>query len=333
MGILMSSNKSSSLNCFGIGCMVLMAIPLLTIIGFNSGGVILPLILVVGLVAIIAAVRKQNKNNANQGVVPPAIFNTTVPTVTPVPRATTVDLSASNVTTVAAPASAKLGSGEFTTSICGHGFTEEDLEGKKTVKCPCGYEYEVATLREYRKLQLQLAQTQSKLDAVLAKLRAIRMNTQTESLYGSWTPTGSTPRTAASAATPTSTVAQSTKPVAAPKPAKPVVHRNKVAVSAQQWLIIGASILVMVAGTIFVGSYLDTLSPFQFFAITAGVAALAGFVAIWGRKISVMLANFMASFSSAMQIARCFLSACFSLLTVSGLGTRHLPGGGRLISR
>ncbi len=103
-----------------------------------------------------------------------------------------------------------------------------------------------------------------------------------------------------SAVTSSSVAASNT--VAAPKP-KVVKQRKQVALSLQQWLIMGASGLVVVAGSIFVSANLNKLTSLQFLLITLGIALVSGFMAFWSRKISVLLANFMATFSSAMQIA------------------------------
>ena len=110
-------------------------------------------------------------------------------------------------------------------------------------------------------------------------------------------------QTGKSSAAASSRAASATATTVAPPKPKVVKQRKQVALSLQQWLIMGASALVVVAGSIFVSANLNKLTSMQFLLITLGISLVSGFMAFWSRKISVLLSNFMATFSSAMQIA------------------------------
>ena len=96
-------------------------------------------------------------------------------------------------------------------------------------------------------------------------------------------------------------------PVAKPVemvPVAPVVKRAKVAISLQQWLIFAASFLVMVAGSLFVQDFVSKGADPSFYLLaTVPLCLGAGFMAFWGRKVSVILSNFMATLSSSMFLA------------------------------
>ncbi|NDD25984.1 MAG: hypothetical protein EB103_03820, partial [Actinobacteria bacterium] len=195
-------------------------------------------------------------------------------------------------------------SGEYATSICSHTFSAEDLKGKQRVVCPCGHEFETALLRQYAKLRKQLTDTQSQLDDTWRQLQAIK-NAPRVAVPDN---VPAKPRVAASgpAARPAAQPMPSTTAPAAKvvKPVKEVVKRNKVSLAPQQWLIIGASILIAVAASIFVQVQVSNNSePWFYLTVTIPIALATGFMAFWGRRFSVMLANFMAAFSTAMQLA------------------------------
>ncbi len=163
--------------------------------------------------------------------------------------------------------------GDIPTTVCQHSFNAEDLTGKATITCPCGYKFKTKDLLDYQKLSADYLLIEEKLMAVRQRLVA---STNT-----------ATPAVAARTAAPVAQVA-------------PKVRKAKSTLSLQQWLIMGASAIIVVAGSIFVSTNLNSIEEEGFLLITLGVSVVTGFLAFWGRKFSVMLANFMATFSSAM---------------------------------
>lgn len=161
--------------------------------------------------------------------------------------------------------------------ICEHYFTEEQLSGSKTLKCDCGYNLKPADLRKFQQVEMQLAQLSEERSHLLQAMR------------DTFKSPASAAKTAQSATTP--------------KPAKPKATRPKIALSPQQWLVIGASILVFVAGMIFVSSNVNRLPQWVFELITVGLAVGTGFGSVLFRKTSALLASFFTAFSAAMQLA------------------------------
>jgi hypothetical protein len=162
--------------------------------------------------------------------------------------------------------------GDIPTTVCQHSFSAEDLAGKATITCPCGYKFKTKDLLDYQKLSADYLRIEQDLIAVRQKLIAAT--------------TSSAP-----------VAAQQAVPAA---PAVRKVRKARASLSLQQWLIMGASAIIVIAGSIFVSTNLDTFPEEGFLAVTLGVGIGTGILAFWGRKFSVMLANFMATFSSAM---------------------------------
>ncbi|MFM8927213.1 MAG: hypothetical protein ACKOFA_03310, partial [Rhodoluna sp.] len=190
------------------------------------------------------------------------------------------------------------------TSICVHSFTAQDLKGKEKVVCPCGYEFSTQLLKDYAKLRKEVIQVQKQLDDTWQELQAIKNRPRAQ--YIEKTFDVMQPTAAASAPAKTAVVEPVRPPVqtAPAAPVKPVVKRNRVTLAPQQWLIFGASILVAIATSVFINVQVAAGSPPWFYlTVTIPLALASGFAAFWGRKISVILANFMATFSTAMQLA------------------------------
>ena len=285
----MSQQKSNVGKIIGFTCLGIIGIPIvltaLTTLAFTGGfgsffGGILPLLVIGGIIWLVVSSSKRNKKKisaweANQ----PPIAMRTAPqqSVPQLPAVTSITSS---------------GVG-YETSVCQHIFTEADFKDKESVTCPCGYSYSVKNLRDYAQLTKRFTETQQKL--VMLE-RALLEGARVQSSQAS---TASAPAQAAR-------VPVLNKPAIAPQTAKPVVapvvKRKRVALSAQQWLVMGASALSVMAGSVFVSANIETLDSFQFLLITLGVGAITGFLSFWGRKFSVMLVNFMATFSSAMQM-------------------------------
>ena len=177
-----------------------------------------------------------------------------------------------SVSAQAAPQQTFVG-GDIPTTVCQHSFSAEDLAGKATVTCPCGYKFKTRDLLDYQTLSASYLRIERDLMAVRQRLVA---------------------------STNAGAPATSSQSVAPAAPVVKKVRKAKSSLSLQQWLIMGASAIIVVAGSIFVSTNLDTFPEEGFLAVTLGVGIGTAILAFWGRKFSVMLANFMATFSSAM---------------------------------
>lgn len=282
-----TSNTANASNCFGITCSILAGLAVLIALSAMGAGII-AFVLLIGV--IVALVIRSNRK----------ITSTSVP-VSPVNQQANV----APVAGYAAPAISVSvpDAAEFATAICIHSFSPEDLKGKQKVVCPCGFEFETTLLRQYAKLRKQLTETQNQLDDTWRQLQAIKNAPRVA------VPESATQQTRAAASAPAAKpipqpLPTVTAPKAKPQPVKEVAKRNKVSLAPQQWLIIGASLLIAVAASIFVQVQVSNDSPPWFYlTVTIPLAFATGFMAFWGRKFSVMLANFMAAFSTAMQLA------------------------------
>jgi hypothetical protein len=170
----------------------------------------------------------------------------------------------------------------YPTTVCEHIFSAEDIKGKTTITCPCGYKFNVKDLVQYKEVS----------DAYLAL--ADEITSVRQRLISSMQKSVGAP-TSSSATAPTTSQAA---PARVAAPVKP--KRVRSPLTLQQWLIMGASAIIVMAGSVFVSANLDTLSSEGFLAVTGVIFLVTGGLAVWGRKFSVMLANFMANFSSAM---------------------------------
>lgn len=177
-----------------------------------------------------------------------------------------------SVSAQAAPQQTFVG-GDIPTTVCQHSFSAEDLAGKATITCPCGYKFKTRDLLDYQTLSASYLRIERDLMAVRQRLVA---------------------------STNAGAPATSSQSVAPAAPVVKKVRKAKSSLSLQQWLIMGASAIIVVAGSIFVSTNLDTFPEEGFLAVTLGVGIGTAILAFWGRKFSVMLANFMATFSSAM---------------------------------
>jgi hypothetical protein len=282
----MSQQQSNVGKIIGFTCLGIIGIPILittiTTLAFTGNlGFIVPLLVVGGIIALVVSSSKRQKKKISA-------WEASQP---PIAMRTAPQQSATPMPAVAPTSSARVIG--FETSVCQHVFTEADLKDKESVTCLCGYSYSVENLRDYAQLTKRFNETQQKL--VMLE-RALLEGTRVRS---SQAPAASAPAQAAR-------VPVLTKPAIAPQTAKPVVapvvKRKRVALSAQQWLVMGASALSVMAGSVFVSANINNLDSFAFLLITLGVGSVTGFLAFWGRKFSVMLVNFMATFSSAMQM-------------------------------
>ena len=169
------------------------------------------------------------------------------------------------------------GSDMILSPICFHAFSPSELAQKKTVTCICGRKYQTADLLEHQRLLSVISQASVELEVVRQRLDS-----------------SSKPATLAAVDT------QPATPARAPRVKAP---RAKVSLSLQQWLIIGASVLVLIAGSVFVSTNIKTMPQWQFQLITILVAAATAIGSFRARKISVLLSNFLAAFSFSMQLA------------------------------
>jgi len=278
MGFQMNNNGPGKI--IGITCLSIIAFAYLggsVISGLFTGNfssAIFP-ILLIGLI-IFLSVRSRRKKDGEE----PRPIYTLPPTVnTPVQAA-----SAPARTATVAPSSSS-STGVLINPICNHKFREETVSAKPVVVCDCGNQFESANLIKFNKLTAQMEKLSTQLDDLEAQMRDY-----TRTNYGTAT------QAAQTVTTP--------KPVAAPpKPVAPPVQKPKISFSLQQWLIIGASLLVLVAGSVFVSTYVNVLDQWIFFAVTSLLSAGMAFASFATRKISGIIASFLAAFSVAMQIA------------------------------
>ena len=265
------SAGSSCAKAAGYGCLTIFGLFLLFIFivssllgGGNPTGTVV-LVVVIAVVAIAAAVDRQNRKNRNERIQKISVQQ---------PSATLAARAVPSSTEIGQSTNASIGAGSMQSPLCVHTFSTASLEGNDPLVCGCGYSIEPADLREYLLAEAQIKDLTARKAALRSKmLRSID---------------------------------QGAKLSAAPKPqtaVQPRVQRPKRAFSTQQWLVIGASLLIFVAGMIFVSTNLNRLPQWAFEAITGGLALLTAAGASYMRKISSLIATFFAAFSASMQLA------------------------------
>jgi len=307
---IMNNNGSAVRNCFGVGCSIIGFFVLIGILGSAGLGALIPVLLIAGVVIGVVVLRRRDASNqfgAGNSYDPTAYQTPIAP-----PSIQATQYSAPQASVVSADG------GEFETSICRHSFSAAELRGKETVVCPCGYEFDVATLREYSRLRKLVVSTQAQLDMVWRDLQLVKnkplVKITPETIDRPAPPKAAAARNVTVSRPPVETSSQVQQPVytptatvvpkAQPVEPKPVLKRKRATVSAQQWLIFAASFLVIVAGSIFVSTNVAAGADPSFYLLATIPFGLAtGFMAFWGRKISVILSNFMATFASTMLVA------------------------------
>ncbi|MFM6980128.1 MAG: hypothetical protein ACKOWE_01820, partial [Micrococcales bacterium] len=305
-----SKPRSPLANCFGIGCASIAGIILLGSLSSMGGGGPIIGLLIIGLI-IFLVVRSRSKK--------PFKFPTAPNQVQPTVKVTDSSLyTADYAPAIPQPAAKTSGSseGRYGNPVCQHRFNAIELRAQ-TVTCPCGNVFVSQDILELKQLHEDLVTIEREIVSVTKRIKEYVASA------------AATIQAAAKAAAVT-TVAepkpvvvekpvQIVEPVAAPepvapvavvkpvKPAKPIVvraARPKINFSLQQWLIIGAAVLVMVAGSIFVTTGIQSGWSFWIFAlVTVGISLIMGFGAFRLRRMSATLANFAAAFSASMMIA------------------------------
>jgi hypothetical protein len=289
-GLPKKSSGGGCLKALGIGCgsivFLTVVVPMLMFGGGAGGGNFVAFIAVVVVLTLLIVLSRRNarKNPPAVGPSSEKYFAADEPYEYSTDEAAPVVGTSKYLAEPPRPthsesATSNQASGNFVVApACQHRFLTSELAGKKTTTCVCGRKYQTADLLEYKRLQDELEATSAALQKLRYKLASVEVAGATSS---------------ASAASATT--------VAAPVRVK--APKAKVSLSLQQWLIIGASILVLVAGSVFVSTNIKTMPQWQFELITIGVGAATAFGAFKARRISVLLANFLAVFSSAMQLA------------------------------
>ncbi len=261
----LSAGKIVGITCGSIFALVVLLPALAMAVNFGGGNnATLVTSVVVGLV-VLGIVRASRKKSKSLEVPAPSYQSA------PAPQVQSQPIQAS---------------GDYPTTVCQHSFSADDLAGKATVTCPCGYKFKTKDLLDYQAVSATYLQAEKDLGAIRQRLIAAT-NTSVRSS------------------------ATSSAQVQAAKPLKPLIIKPKATLSLQQWLIMGASAIIVIAGAAFVSTNLNRLTSEQFLAVTFGIGVVTGVLALWGRKFSVMLANFMATFSSAMLM--------FSILIVGDI--------------
>ena len=271
-----SSNTGANVaKGIGFGCGGIFLFGSLVISSFTQDYSGFLFFLVVYVVAVVLTIRGSSKRKNGLPLEPGNTEST--PTVATTPNTSYTSEAPRPV----APAS----TAEFTrdgylqSPLCIHSFLVDGFDAQNRVQCPCGYTFSKFELEEYQQL-IQLRQNvDAKIVAITEKIRL--------GAYGA--------RPAAATA--------ASMPIVPEKPKREKPATPKVTLSLQQWLIIGAAALVIVAGSVFVSTNIDTMQQWVFEIITVGIAIATAFGAIKLKKTSAILSNFLALFSSAMQLA------------------------------
>ena len=285
-----NSGSKILLTCAGIGCGVFLLIALFIFSAFNGGGGgifvgVLALLLIVG---VVVGARTSN-NNANNISSFDASTNFEMSETNPY-ASKAKQVQARSAEANQAPSQNSVSGEYFDNPVCSHRFTLNQLYSSDQVTCDCENTFDSLDLLELAKLNENLAVTKA---AILELRREISSKAKK---------TTTSVKTSASVAAQTY-VAQPAAVATKPKVSRPKPVRPKINLSLQQWLIIGASVLVLVAGSVFVTTNMGRLPQWAFELVTVGVALVTGFGAFKSRNISILLSNFLAAFSSSMQLA------------------------------
>ncbi len=165
----------------------------------------------------------------------------------------------------------------FSTPFCEHQFSEEQLATLEWVVCPCGYHFKSANLRAYATRFAAYNEARVAVESLIAEITQDNASRQ------------STMQASPAVA------------VAAPVAAKP--KRAGATVSVSQWLIISASVLVLIAASVFVSGARSSWHAPEWLILEGVLGAAAAAGTIFGRKISVLLSNFLAVFSAGMLLS------------------------------
>lgn len=305
-----SANKKSGPNCFAIGCASIIGLVVLSnVLGALAGAdglSTIPFLIVLGFVVFAVVKSRRNaKSDEALGNLKKYQESQRDTSATNKVAAELPMLLPSSASTVSPTNSS---TGQFRNPICDHRFTGSALK-TETVSCECGHQFSSEQLREFNELQTQLMTIEDRLRALTAAIRSFAISAPSAIDDSQVAPKFE----AAAQVAPSSAVVEPELPqratnsvtkTAPPKPIKPTISRPKVNLSLQQWLIIGASILVMVAGSIFVSYGISQdWPPIVFAAVTVSISALTAFGAFKLKAISVMLTNFAAIFSASMVTA------------------------------
>ena len=323
----MSDSGNSGSGCakfFGYGCL---GIFLLFVVGASmfSGGGAGSFIAVAVIVAIVIIGIRASRKEAKREALDEAFGSNGRPKEAQVNSAPAVDnygYSSGGKPTLAPmdytklpdskpSAGSVLGSGAkaLANPVCDHTFTRTEVMASAYVTCACKNTFASADLLEYERLIGILDSTEAKLTALETKMSKLASNEPVATSAAVTTPESRvvhseriiTPTQPEVEFVPAPRVASAkVKPV---KEKAPKVKRPKIQISLSQWLIIGAAVLVLVAGSIFVGIFMQYWNSWEFLAFTVILASAATFGAFKTRAFSVLLSNFLAAFSSAMQFA------------------------------
>ena len=269
--------KAAGFGCLGI--VVIYFLISLSFIGGSSGLGGFVLSAIVGIV-ILLVVRQNKRNKIGSVSLPMQASPQSPPPQAAAPYTSAAYATTTNRFEVPTPSGLD---GEFVQSpLCHHTFPKVSLEKNEPLTCGCGFSVLPADLIELDSIKQQMAALEARRATLLDRMRFGGVHMPK--------PVGGESDSAA--------VAASQRAVAKPKVAKP-----RRAISTQQWLVIGASILIFVAGMVFVSTNLNRLPQWAFQAITGGIAVLTALGSVYMRKISSLLASFFTAFSAAMQLA------------------------------
>jgi hypothetical protein len=166
----------------------------------------------------------------------------------------------------------------FSTPFCQHQFTKDQLDALEWVVCPCGYHYRSKNLIRYAEKFAAYNQARTEIEALVAEITTDHSSRQ------------------ANQATPSAPTTATYAPAAKPQ-------RQRATISVSQWLIISASILVLIAASVFVQGARQTWGPVAWLILEAVLGAAAFVGTLFSRKLSVLLSNFLAVFSAGMLMS------------------------------
>jgi len=304
-----NSGGSGCGKAFGIGCASLVGLGMLSAI-FTAAGAgsatpaIIGILIIAGIVfAVVRSNRKITSNNAGisdqQAASQPSLSQE---------RAAQIGVSTPGFETDASPGD------DLGNPVCIHTFALADVEANAAFACPCGNYFEAEDIIKYNKLLEKRAKVNAQLfeikDLVLLKQADTSLRITSTKAKAAAKPAAAKPRVAAQSASASTTLSEPrpsfmpTTSATAPAPAPKRISKPKIVFSLQQWLIIAASLLVLIAGTVFVNNGIQNGWPFWIFAIvTVTIGAATAFGSIRLRKVSAVIASFLAAFSAAMQLA------------------------------
>jgi hypothetical protein len=303
-----NSANSAGYGCgkaFGIGCASLVGLGMLSAIltAAGAGSATAAIIGILIIAGIVVAVMRSNKkitiNSAGNSYEPAASQQSLIQE-----RAARIGVSAPGYEAEASPGD------DLGNPLCIHTFALADVEANAAFACPCGNYFEAEDIIKYNKLLEKRAKVNAQLFEIKDLVLLKQADTSLRITSAKAKPAAAKPRLAAQSGSASAALGEPrpsfvpTTSAPAPVPAPKSISKPKIVFSLQQWLIIAASLLVLIAGTVFVNNGIQNGWSFWIFAlVTVTIGAVTAFGSFRLRKMSAVIASFLAAFSAAMQLA------------------------------